>query len=88
MIRSKRRGGGNRRPTFLDEAGKQAAPREYVQCDAKLNPERRYIKRKRKDGTSYSVLIEIGDRCPREAITSRRVNGRTIHRCAEHLAGY
>ena len=86
--RRSRGGGGSSRPAFISEAGKQAQVAEANRCDAKLNPERRFLKRKRRDGSSFTVLIETGERCPAEAVISKRDRGKTVHRCAKHLGGY
>lgn len=55
-------------------------------CSAKVNPEVRYLRRRRADGSTYTVRYEKGDDCPNEAIVSRREYGRTVHRCLDHLA--
>lgn len=57
-----------------------------MRCSAKLDPQVRFLRRKRADGSTYKVRIEIGPRCPNEAVVSRREYGRTVHRCLDHVA--
>lgn len=88
MVRTKKGGGGSRRASFLAETGKQQSPMAANQCDAKLNPRKIFLKRKRKDGSTYNLVLEKGERCPNEAVISKRVGGKTVHRCANHIGGY
>jgi hypothetical protein len=60
-------------------------------CDATLGPdggppEVVFLRRERADGTAYKVRFERGQRCTREAVTTKRVDGRTVRRCLAHTS--
>jgi hypothetical protein len=88
MPRTKKGRGGRSRDPLVTESGKRGMIREVIQCDAKLNPKRKFIKRHRRDGSIYTVPIESGERCPEEAIASKHDGTKTVHRCAKHIGGY
>lgn len=54
-----------------------------TRCHARVGATN-WRKRERPDGTTYSFPMDAGEQCPNEAVATRCINGRAVHRCAEH----
>lgn len=62
-------------------------PSNDEECNCKIDAQTIYLHRERKDGSQYTVVAEVGDKCGQPAVISYRspVTNKREHRCQIHL---
>jgi hypothetical protein len=57
-------------------------------CNYKPDGEPAYTRRERADGSTYGIRFVAGDKCGAPASISKKVDGKMVHRCSEHIGMY